>query len=198
MPKSDYETLSFLLKPQKADIFQYDQNSRDAYQGSYTTGSEADFENYAFAKLFDDGDYLGIDKLLRCRSARTDGACELSTRFARPAETTLLEMKTTLSWGTLNAALGAFITGESLLRSKGKIKGARRGVVVFSQFSTDWSRTDPRPMRPWAQLYRHLEELKGSFEIAALQLRPDGFFNPFLNNEVEDGRIWRLFRPYEQ
>lgn len=198
MSKSDYATLSHMLKPQKADIVHYDQACRDDYRGSYTAGSEEGFENYAFAKLFDDREYLGIEKLLRCSSARADGACELASAVARPPETMLIEMKTTLGWGTLNAALGALLTGESLLRSKGKIAGARQGLIVFSQFSRDWSRKDPDPLRPWAQLYRHLEELKDKFELSALQLRPDGFYNPFLNHEVEDGRIRRLFRPYEQ
>lgn len=39
-------------------------------------------------------------------------------------------------------------------------------------------------------------EFESGFQMAALQLRNDNFYNPFLNDAETPGKIHRLFRPY--
>ncbi len=171
----------------------YDQAERARCTSNYPAEGKRGFEDYAFARLFDEREsnrhLLGLDRIYRCTNARVDGYINLAGADA--AFPILLEIKTTLSWGSLGTALAQFISGRHLLMKEGTmqkpcIQGSNRGLIVFSEFSPDWIRRDSRPMRPWAQLYRHLDELSGTFRISALQITAEGFVNPFL---AESGTV---------
>lgn len=187
---SDNEMFLNILNPQDVRSYIYDKVLRERYISEYQPTEKRGFENYAFARLFDEqhgGRHsLGLGRIYRCGGARVDGYLQLTG--SDEAFPILLEIKTTLSWGALGTALVQFISGRHLLMKEGPmherpIQDSNRGLIVFSQFSQDWIRGDENPMRPWAQLYRHLEELSGTFKISALQITADGFYNPFLAQE---------------
>ena len=92
--------------------------------------------------------------------------------------------------------MGQFISGTAQLRKAQKISGAKQGLIVFESFSSDWVRGHEDFLRPWALLYRHLMEMEAGFQMAALQLWDDKFYNPFLNDAAIPGKIGRLFQPY--
>lgn len=184
---SDNELFRDILNSQDVRSYIYDKNKRVRYVNEYQVAEKRGFENYAFARLFDEqhgsSTSLGLKRIYRCGGARVDGYLHLTG--SDEAFPVLLEIKTTLSWGSLGTALVQFISGRHLLMKKGPmhecpIQDSNRGLIVFSQFSQDWIRGDENPMRPWAQLYRHLDELSGTFKISALQITGDGFYNPFL------------------
>lgn len=197
---SDNEIFLNILKSQDVRSYIYDKERRARYTSEYQSIEKRGFEDYAFARLFDEQSenrhFLGLERIYRCGSARVDGYLHLSD----PGEVfpILLEIKTTLSWGSLGTALAQFISGRHLLMKENStqkrlIQDSNRGLIVFNEFSQDWIRGDKRPMRPWAQLYRHLDELSGTFRISALQITTDGFSNPFL---AQSGtvRLESLFR----
>ena len=192
---SDYAALIHLAPQEAPGGFRpYNQASRTSYTGSYMAGSKKGFESFAFSRLFDEMEYLGINTLYRCQNARTDGCINLAGRNA--TDFTLIEVKTTLGWGSLNAALGAFISGTNVLKTVGRITEAKQGLIVFNKFSVDWVRGHQDQLKPWAMLYRHLMELDGGFQMAALQITHKAVYNPFLNDGPLNSRIGRLFRPY--
>jgi hypothetical protein len=182
--------LGGLLRSQPPSSRIYGQEARNRYSSTFTPGSKAGFEAHAFARLFDAREQLGIQELYRCNSARVDGFIRLQGEIAD--EPLLLEVKTTLSWNSLGAALAQFICGRTLLQREGEFLGGDRGLIVFSEFSQDWSRGDPHPLRPWAQLYLHLDELAAGFKIWALQLTPTGVYNPFIDSTMSSGLLKRL------
>ena len=190
---SDYAKISHLVKSGTPTAPAYDQAARDKYKNTFVPGAKRAFEAYAFARLFDAKDYLDIASLHKCHSARTDGLFYLHSLPTLPF---LLEVKHTLKWSSFNTSLGQFISGKKLLMRKGLIQTATQGLIVFSEFEPGWGSDDPDPRKPWAQLYRHLEEMAEGFQMSALQITPDGFYNPFMEDERVEGRIERLFRPY--
>lgn len=94
-------------------------------------------------------------------------------------EIILIEVKTTLSWGSMGAALTEFLTGNTVLKNHGILKNkAVKGLIIFNQFSSDWTTAKGGRYRPWAHLDHHINELSDDFTFDALQLTDKGFFNP--------------------
>ena len=197
MSHFDYEVLAHLRYRQQPSWYRYNQEVRDQYTKTYQPGSKKGFEAHAFACLFDSMEHLGITELFRCNSARVGGLFKLDGVYGFGA--TLLEIKTTLNWGTLSAALAAFISGSEILCNECYLTYVEcGGLIVFDDFATDWVTGSTDSIESWAKLYRFLFEMQEGFPMAAVQLRPDGFYNPFLDDDVlvGEGRIGRLFRPY--
>jgi hypothetical protein len=106
-------------------------------------------------------------------------------------------VKTTLGWNSLGTALAQFVSGRKLLMRKGEFTDSVQGLIVFSRLSPDWSREDPHPLRPWAQLYQHIDELAGGFKIWPLQLTATGVYNPFLGADDSAPLIQKLVEGHE-
>jgi hypothetical protein len=191
----DYDALSHLVSPTQVEVHRYPKSGPARPAIAYVPGSKKNFENYAFDRLYAHRKALGIEALFCCKNARTDGILQLDD--AEPqSDVILLEIKTTLSWASLNTAMGQFISGTALLRKAQEISGAKQGLIVFESFSSDWVRGHEDFLRPWAILYRHLIEMEAGFQMAALQLCEGKFYNPFLHDAAIPGKISRLFRPY--
>jgi hypothetical protein len=105
------------------------------------------FEIKAFAALYAQAPFIGIESLWRCYAARMDGYLITAT-----GEVILLEMKQTLGFGSVQAATFEFITGRKLLNV-----AAARGLIVFRKKSAEWERC--RPNGAWGQLQLHSEEI---------------------------------------
>jgi len=176
-----FSELEALLQPKKVECNHYNCEIRSKYEGKYEFGKRQGkkFEDYAFARLFDEKDNFGIEKIYRCENSRVDGFLKTSSD---DRDVILLEMKYTLGWNSLGLALTEFLTGRNLLIQNEKIISSHHGLIVFENFSSDWIRSDKRALRPWAQLYRHLDELSNDFKISVVQLSSKSFDNPLFKN----------------
>lgn len=124
------------------------------------TGQEpgSDFESRAFSAIWIRRQELGIDELWRCRAARVDGYLKTVD-----GEVVLLEMKEMLSWGSTQAAGFQFLAGRELLKLQ-----AKRGVIVFERFATQWLQC--KPNGAWGQLALEAAVVSKHVQIGALQV----------------------------
>lgn len=122
----------------------------------------ARFEDQAFAALYHRREALGIDSIWRCHAARLDGYLVTSQQ-----EFILLEMKETLGFGSVQAAVFEFITGRELLKLN-----AVRGLVIFKNKSQEWEGCQPHGA--WGQLRLHSDELPHSvnLKLGGIQIGP--------------------------
>ena len=102
---ADYDGLCHLVSPAKLDVHRYPKHDSGRSAVSYVPSSKKHFENYAFNQLYEHRGALGINDLFRCKNARTDGFLRLDRADSEP-NVVLLELKTSLSWASLNAAMG--------------------------------------------------------------------------------------------
>lgn len=124
------------------------------------------FENRAFAALFNNMAELGIASLWRCHAARIDGYLIKVGKDGEDGEIVMLEMKETLGWGQTHSATFQFLAGKCLLKLS-----AKRGIVVFEKYQPRWKGT---LYGAWGQLALHAQEVNEYVEIGALQVSGDG------------------------
>jgi len=123
------------------------------------TSSEA----RAFASLYHHREALGISSIWRCHAARLDGYL-----VTNRGEVILLEMKETLGFGSVQAAVFEFITGRQLLKLD-----ADRGLIVFRKKSKEWERC--RPHGALGQLRLHSDEIPPNvnLKLGGIQIGPE-------------------------
>jgi hypothetical protein len=128
----------------------------------------SNFESRAFNALWVNRSRLGLKALWKCENQRTDGIAELLG-----GETLLLEMKTTLGWGSFHSACGQMLMAKQTLGID--IFG---GIILFSEFDRRWKVA--RNGRPWDQFYLHAGEIGDAIRIDALQVTGnDVYFGPY-------------------
>jgi hypothetical protein len=121
------------------------------------------FESQAFASLYHHREALGISSIWRCRAARLDGYLVTSR-----GEVILLEMKETLGFGSVQAAVFQFITGRQLLSLS-----SVRGLIVFRKKSKEWESC--RPHGALGQLRLHSDEIPPNvnLKLGGIQIGPE-------------------------
>jgi hypothetical protein len=78
-------------------------------------------------------------------------------------EIILVEVKTTLGWGQLQAACFQMLAGNHLLGHR-----ATKGLIVFERLSPGWATI--KPAGGWTQLSVHAAEIAPHLTIDALQI----------------------------
>ena len=194
--ENEHLDLTNLLNLRTPNTHRYDEERRAAYTGAHVPGQKTGFEQYALARLFDERETLGVDMLSWGSSARVDGVLRLKGVKGQDLAH-LLEIKTTLSWQSLNTAFGEFVSAKKLLAITGDIGDEAQGLLVFSEFSPSWSKGYSDPLHSWAKLNQHFWELSDAMQMAAVQLTPQGFYSPFMRGPGERFPLLRLFDKYQ-
>lgn len=121
-----------------------------------------EFEDRAFAALYEHRYALGIDELWRCNGYRADGYAKLVT-----GEVVLLEMKEALTWGSTKSAGFQLLAARKML----EMPEIRRGLLVFERIGKEWGN---RKLGGWQQFALEVENVRDCLQMGALQVCADG------------------------